>query len=191
METADDDSTLILSPVGDLKVLVNYGDQQNLFVVSSQAMGLASPVWQKMLDRNNGFKEGSRETGEISLPEADPETLLILFRIAHLQFQHVPQTISFRKLVDICTLCDEYDAITLSHPWLSRWKAHLSSFIGEDGYEEWLYIALICGDTDVFCQLARKMVRESALSTSSINLINPVGQSFEEKLPSGILGTFL
>lgn len=53
---------------------------------------------------------------EVDFTEDDCDTLLILLRIAHLQFGEVPKEIPFRMLVHVATFCDQVSKylITLS-----------------------------------------------------------------------------
>jgi len=83
-------STIEVDPAADLRLLVQHGDHQITFKVSSEAMSLASPVWRTMLDPAGPFKESQSDNGEINFPDDDSEALLILLVAAHLRFQDVP-----------------------------------------------------------------------------------------------------
>lgn len=52
------------------------------------------------------------------------EALLLLLRIAHLQFNKVPTNLSLRSIIAITVLCDKYDCTGLVKPWLPLWLSN-------------------------------------------------------------------
>ena len=58
---------------------------------------------------------------ELHFEDDDGEALLLLLRIAHLQFAEVPVSLDFDKLLQVAILCDMYDCVGLVKPWLSTW----------------------------------------------------------------------
>lgn len=77
------------------------------FVVSSKVMCLASPVWRAMLDPQGHWAK--QPSGVFSLLEDDPDALLIILRIAHLQFSDLPDAlVIYKHLVQLAVLCDKY-----------------------------------------------------------------------------------
>ena len=96
------------SPLGD----------QKIFVVSSAVMRNASPVWRTMFDPQGHFMESQRSLthGEMDFPEDDPDALLCVLRIAHLQFQKIPETLNYTELLNLAIVCDKYDTVAIVRP---------------------------------------------------------------------------
>lgn len=99
----EDRSSTVLDPSGDLQLSTDTQD----FVVSSRAMCLASPVWRAMFDPHGHWTKQS--SGVADLPEDDPDALLILLRIAHLQFSRLPEKLAdYEHLLQLAVLCNKY-----------------------------------------------------------------------------------
>ena len=99
----EDRSSIVLDPSGDLQLSTDTQD----FVVSSRAMCLASPVWRAMFDPHGHWAKQS--SGVVDLPEDDPDALLILLRIAHLQFSRLPEELAgYEHLLQLAVLCNKY-----------------------------------------------------------------------------------
>jgi len=105
MNGSNDNSLFILGS-GDLRLLVTYSNDRIAFVVSSHAMSLASPIWKKVL--NPPFPELAGEVDgdddnlqdqQVDSSEDNREALLLLLRIAHLQFSKVRFTLTFESLL--------------------------------------------------------------------------------------------
>lgn len=100
----DNSSTIFLDPSGDMRLITSTQE----FVVSSKVMCLASRVWRAMCDPQGPWAKQSSE-GIFNLPEDDPDALLILLRIAHLQFSDLPDAIVvYEHLLQLAVLCDKY-----------------------------------------------------------------------------------
>ena len=99
----DDQPCTIIDPSGDLRL---HTDTQE-FVVSSKVMCLASPVWRAMFDPQGPWAKQASDT--FNLPEDDPNALLIILRIAHLQFSELPDVlVVYEHLLQLAVLCDKY-----------------------------------------------------------------------------------
>ena len=92
-------------------------DQQTL-LVSSAVMRIASPVWRRMLNPQGHFMESQRSLthGEADFPDDDPDALLCVLRIAHLQFRKIPKTLNYAELLNLAILCDKYDTVAIVRP---------------------------------------------------------------------------
>lgn len=102
-------TTIYLDSLGDLRLLVKDSDDRwRTLIVSSSAMCLASPVWRAMLDPKSHFKEAEKQ--EVEFPDDDLDALLIILRVAHLKFRELPESLSFKELVNLAVVCDKYDA---------------------------------------------------------------------------------
>ena len=187
MATMPADSTILIDPAGDLKLLVKHHGQDRNFQVSSKAMSLASPVWRTMLDPSGPFREAKPDNGEIAFPEDDAEALLVLLLAAHLRYQEVPQTLKYEQLLNLCIVCDKYDCVGLLRPWISKWETALKPLADHPGHEEWLFIAWTTGDETAFKRLARRLVQESYTNQSK-QCLTVSGKVLRENMPPGIVG---
>ena len=110
------ESTVHVDPSGNLTLIVGPEDNQKTFTVSSAAMCLASPVWRAMLDPKGHFLEAHSSDRKVSLPDDNPEALLLLLNIIHLQFLKVPQTLPTEELYEVAVLFDKYHTVTVVRP---------------------------------------------------------------------------
>lgn len=179
--------TVYVDPSGDIRLLVKAGGTRKIFVVSSKAMCIASPVWRAMLGSKSQFKEASPSNGEVSLEDDDSGALSILLNIVHFRFLEVPRSLKYNQLLRVSILCDKYDIVTLVRPWLPTWIEDLKHLPCRAGYEGWLFIAWVFGDSSTFERIARGLVLEIKgplfgsylTATGSLPIAN---------LPPGILG---
>ncbi len=179
-------STIEVDPAGDLRLLVQHGEQQIIFQVSSKAMSLASPVWRTMLEPAGPFKESQSDSGEIAFPDDDSEALLILLLACHLRFQDIPQELWYEQFLNVCILCDKYDCIALIRPWISRWQAHQLHLAGPVIHGEWLFICWTTGDQATFERVARYYVKTSLADVWKQFIDRP--KLLDAAIPPGILG---
>ena len=128
----DDPATVYLVDDGDLRIHVACSSErkkrlkesdvplvdQETLVVSSAVMRIASPVWRTMFDPQGRFMESQRSSthGEVDFPEDDPDALLCILRIAHLQFRKIPETLNFAELLNLAIICDKYDTVAIVRP---------------------------------------------------------------------------
>ena len=124
----DDALTVNLVDDGDLRIHVTRKKHlrtsdlpivtQQTFLVSSAVMRIASPVWRTMFDPQGHFMESQRSLihGEIDFPEDDPDALLCVLRIAHLQFRKLPKTLDYAQLLNLAIICDKYDTVAIIRP---------------------------------------------------------------------------
>lgn len=153
----DPSTTIHLDSSGGLRLLIKDKEQRWMtLVVSSSAMCLASPVWRAMLDPKGHFKEAKER--EVEFPEDDLDALLIILCIAHLRFRQLPESVTFRGLVNLAVVCDKYDTVAIVRKWLPEWLAPWYEHDLSSGYEEWLSIAWTTGDFVKFQKLTKHLV---------------------------------
>ncbi|PMD53301.1 uncharacterized protein K444DRAFT_635528 [Hyaloscypha bicolor E] len=166
----------------DIKVKLSSEDTITVGKVSSSAMAMASPVWKKFVYPPFSRIQGWHSTGGVTIKELDftedyPLALLILLRVAHLRFRAVPVSpstmdkannnniIRFELLVQLATLCDEYDCVDLVKPWYHTWFANWESKPLEYGQEkESLLIAWTFGMEKSVESLTKNLVRELSIN---------------------------
>jgi hypothetical protein len=154
-------------------------DGQRIYKVSSLAMSMASPIWKAMFNPASGFRESNPDVA-VEFPEDDPNMMLILLRIAHLQFNEVPKSITFACLRELAVLCDKYDTVGLVQPFIENWMGPWALLCLESGYEDWLFIAWTFGCQQIFGRLAESLV----LSASDGDYVS----LFCEEMPPEIIG---
>jgi hypothetical protein len=113
----------------------------------------------------------SRPMKEVDFCDDDGEALLLLLRIAHLQYDDIPTTLAYKTLLNVAVLCDRYSCVELVEPWLSEWLSGEEKSSKEAGHENWLFIAWVFGRDKNFSDLAVRMVREARTSDDGKCLI--------------------
>lgn len=159
-----------LCPNGDLTLSVEKDDGTILarYRVLKSTMCLASPVWRAML--TGPFIELGKD--EIPFLDDDPEALLIMLHIAHLQMHKVPKTIDNQFFFNVvATVCDKYDTVAICRPFVDGWvkkffaaESVITEFIGEPRYlhldpRSWLWILWVFGYQTEFVKLVDKLQR--------------------------------
>jgi len=81
----------------------------------------------------------------LNFAEDDGEALLILLRIAHLQYKEIPATLPYDCLLNLAILVDQYDCIGIIRPWLATWLANEETEWKAPKHESWLFIAWALG----------------------------------------------
>lgn len=145
----DQQSTIHVDPSGDLSLIVEWKDDDTkatitkTFVVSSNAVCLASPVWKATFDPHSPWAKQTSNQEGFRMLEDDAEALLILLDVAHLNFDRIPSTVTFSQLLQLSILCDKYDPIRLVRPWIGGWISELQTTtpICDVGNEDWLFIS--------------------------------------------------
>ncbi|KAF4633965.1 hypothetical protein G7Y89_g4141 [Cudoniella acicularis] len=99
-------------------------------------------------------------TFSLDFTQDDSESVRILLNIVHLEFSDVPEKLNYEVLVNVAILCDQYDCVKVTAPWLVRWLSDEGTASLEDGHEEWLFISWVFGRKRVFERLAKKLMRE-------------------------------
>ncbi|CZR66908.1 uncharacterized protein PAC_16809 [Phialocephala subalpina] len=179
---------------GDVSIRVMYAGEICTGMVSSHAMALGSPVWEKFLFppwKETKDLEGqdvrTPPVQELSFVEDDGEALLILLRIAHLKFKEIPTALSYDHLLNLAILVDQYDCIGIIRPWLATWLANEETEWKAPGRECWLFIAWAFGRNEIFESLALKMVKGIVVDAGGVTFTSS-GEPMPEPMPDGIIG---
>ncbi|KAI9769222.1 MAG: hypothetical protein M1840_004351 [Geoglossum simile] len=183
-----ENGALSITKDGDRELAVAYSDKCDTFIVSSTAMSLASPVWNKIMNPPFG---GETDRGKrISFTDDNAEALLVLLYIAHLRFIQVPPKVTFSTLFNILVLCDQYDCIDITQPWMSIWLKGAEKLAGKPHHEEWLFIAWALGKEEIFKSLAVQLVTEVSVNDAG-NCLLPTGEILPSPMPPGIVESIL
>jgi hypothetical protein len=127
------------------------------------------------------------------MPEDDPEAILLLLRIAHLQFKLIPKHIDHNLLYHLAITCDKYDCVELVRPWLSGWLS--THKLDDFNLRGNTFICWAFGMEKEFGSIMYDLVRDTSLKDSSrrsISLCRGNGLRFtDELMPPGVTGKLL
>ncbi|CAD6445328.1 d280fc85-b23d-4eb0-808a-76158f30e43d [Sclerotinia trifoliorum] len=166
---------------GDVGAKVLYEGCEVSFKLSSHALSFASPVWKKLIfppfplltSRAEGEESNSKKSCvanepfsdiELDFTEDNPEALLVLLRIAYLQFSAIPSSLPYVILDNIAILCDKYNCILLVKPWLKDWLKDEQYEAYLPRQEGWLWIAYCFGRRKLFYDLMNVLVLSACLN---------------------------
>ncbi|KAF1991476.1 hypothetical protein K402DRAFT_416779 [Aulographum hederae CBS 113979] len=155
------------------------------YVVSKKAMSLASLVWDAMFNRN--FSETTAK--RVPFVGDDPFALLVVLRIAHMQFSQLPKSVSFRQLLEIAVICDKYDTLAVIRPWLSTWADPHKNNTKSPEYEEWFFIAWVFGDAETFKDMATWHIMKVTIDNDGM-LLTGSGTPFGSNMPPDLVDTY-
>jgi hypothetical protein len=169
-------------------------------------MSLASPVWKKFIsppwrpfqiiktnktsrseeDGGARLSSGTQLDEPLDFREDDADALLLILRIAHLDFISVKKRLSVEELYNLAILCDKYDCVHLIKPWVDEWfrDAELQ-IVGESAKR--LFIAWSFGRTERFRIAASVLLMQSGMDETG-QLLDLKGQAIPEVMPPGIIG---
>lgn len=114
--------------------------------VSSQALCISSLVWRALCF--GSFLESAQK--RITFPDDDPDSMLLLFHIAHMKFNEVPAEMGLLDLYCLAIVCDKYDATMLLQPWVRNWIEKNKSGRKEYGNGKLLWVFWVFGDAKAF-----------------------------------------
>ncbi|KAL7269957.1 hypothetical protein RUND412_007345 [Rhizina undulata] len=153
---------------------------------NNQDVEKQDPTWENDEQEENS----SGPVKEVNFRDDDGEALLLLLRIAHLQYDDIPTMLPYETLLSVAVLCDQYDCVKLVEPWLSQWLSAEEKSWKQAGHENWLFIAWVFGRDKVFSDLADKMVREAKTDDDG-EILTSAGEEVSEPMPPGILERIL
>jgi hypothetical protein len=189
--TAHEDAPILpllkaLCPDPDLTLLVG-GElgPVHKFKVSRSALCLASTVFCAML--RGKFSEAKKV--EIELEEDDPDALLIVLRIAHWKLSEVRRSLSKAQLVNVATICDKYDMVTICRPFVPGWVQGWLGSRSCGDFEESLWVAWVFGYENDFDRIANSLLLN--ITTDSIgDIMHANVRLCEKTMPPDIVGKF-
>jgi len=185
MNHPGDENNISIDPYGDRTLIVGNGENQKRFLVSSNAMRLASPVWRAMF--TGPYREGTAI--EIPFPDGNPDAFLITLRIAHLQFNNLPSSLDFQGLVNLALVCDVYDMVQIVRPFITKWIEPLEPLAEKIGFEEWLLVAWTFSYPKIFERIASRLVL-CASTNADGQCLNEKNKVLDDFMPPGIIGKF-
>ncbi|KAJ5894622.1 hypothetical protein N7495_006313 [Penicillium taxi] len=146
---------------GDLILVVNsqLTKKTRRFLVSSNLLGLASPVFKESFGSNirEGLLANQACPEEVPLPEDDPDTMGALLAILHYQ---EPQDIAHMDtmwLASLASLCDKYDCVKAFRAWFSIWFNNIKEdILSPQDYGHLMVAAHLIQDGKLFTELTVK-----------------------------------
>lgn len=151
------DSPVLITPLlaGVANLTLHIGQEENgqplkRFLVISENMRLASPVWNAMLKPDGPFTENGAK--EVRFPEDDPHAFEVILRILHHQPSSLPDKLGFPLLLDLSFLVDKYEIRHLVSPFLGNWVSELGALCEDESIrsEEILSAAWTFGALEAF-----------------------------------------
>lgn len=126
--------------------------------------------------------------------EDDAEALLLLLRIAHLDFISVKKQLSVAELYNIAILCDKYDCVHLIKPWVDEWSLWAARGarhqVGGELVSKRLFIAWSFGRIVDFRTSASVLLMHSGTDKNG-QLLDLDGEPIPEVMPPGIIGQYI
>lgn len=123
--------------LGDITIHVEYQRRGSHRQGTSVATALTSPLWKKFIypswsqsQRNASVDDGPRvpkpdlcthTVDSLDFLADDGDALLLLLRIAHVQFKHLSTSVTLNLVHGFSVLCDMYDYVELVKPWALSW----------------------------------------------------------------------
>ena len=182
--------TVDIDPTGDVIIVLGSDHHEQRLRVSSAALSSISSVWRAML--KSRFLEGQEKDGfrELSLPEDNPEAVILLLHIAHFRSDKVKFS-SFSVFEQLAILCDKYDTTQAVMPWstlgfLDQFNPILLRIRGNEFHvHRLLHMAFAFNNEKAFATVTKDLLFKSK-STELANMDSD--GSVYPLLPSGFLG---
>jgi hypothetical protein len=193
---------------GDTRLLVSSPEGDITASVSSHAMSLASPVWKKFIsppwrpsqavktakstisaEKGAGIGSGLEPDEPLDFREDDADALLVLLRIAHLDFVSVKKKMTISELYNVAILCDKYDCVHLIKPWVDEWVRDAGHQEGTEASKR-LFIAWSFGRNETFRIQASVLLRQGGTDDDG-QLLDLKGQAIPEVMPPGVIGQYI
>ncbi|KAK5128364.1 hypothetical protein LTR85_003032 [Meristemomyces frigidus] len=177
-----------VDPNGDVVLICGDPSQRSRITrtrVSSAIMGYSSSVFKAMF--SGRFKEGREITcsgmAEVSLPDDDPEMMLILCQILHLRHDAVPRTLKPLQLLKLAELCDKYDCAIAIKPSAGEWATGILQQATDSERGCLLTAACLLQHGALVQRIAADLVMNSS---SPVDEIGTIGDGVWLNIPSAI-----
>ena len=181
----------------DLTLIVGHPDHvdgQKVFQISRSAMRHVSDIWTKML-APDAWAESKQS--EIDMPEDSCKVMLLVLRIAHLQFAQLPNELSMEDLRALATLTDKYNLVKIVRvmlelkkwldPYKQEWKKTAAS---STHLTEFAEIHQVFGNQDAYEYVVNRLTVEVEASDEGFSFKDAEGKvsKLRSSLPERILG---
>lgn len=178
MASLNQSAVINVDPSGDVMFIVgtSQSDTTATIRVSSKLLSLASSVFAALFSPR--FTEGialaeATEVRQISLPDDDPEAMLVVCRTLHF-VENAPDDISYSLLEKVAEVCDKYDLGFALRGWselaLQEWKREMDD--DEGRCAQLLNISFVLGSQETFWLASRNLLLHSSVTTPPTNKEN-------------------
>lgn len=179
---------------GDVIIVAhgNSPDKTRRFLVSTKVLGLASPVFLKLLGPK--FLEGQQLANsyrpEIALYEDDPAILGVLFSVLHHQEPKEMNQVSTKWLAKMAIHCDKYDCTkplwSRVYMWLYEYQQET---VTAEDYGNLILTACLFRNSWLFTRLTRdaqlKLPLRFSLAWEKSEILNRLPDAVICKYPMG------
>jgi len=200
---------LTICSYGDLKLSLQTSTINATYLVSSHLLCSASPIFRASLGPSSRFAEAIefRRSQEVATATSvsddslyimriggdlgfDPTAMAVVLYIIHGRVGHIPETIEFKNLLDIAIICDYYECAGAMSPWNKAWMQPLEKLALEPGYEDWLFIAFLFGNQELFGKITKAFARNGVQKDGEfVVMVNGEVKKMHSRLPEGIART--
>ena len=192
----------ILALEGDVLLQLWHNNARTEFLVSSQVLCIASPVFQRMFSRSSRFKEALElndhrrsEPLKLVLEEDDPDAIHAMHTILSI-LHHRPMTvserISFKEAVQIALLCDKWDFLDAIYIWVLMWNVNAIILHNRDPTStltDRLFIAWVFHLGAIFTDTTIALAAIGYIDANSVFVL-PQQEHSKATIPESVSGKF-
>lgn len=166
---------ITIDPYYDLTLIVGTPKKaqgQKAFRVNRGSMRNVSDIWTKMLAGD----WAERNKSEIELPDDDWRALLLVVRMAHLQFNLLPEVLGMRNLAALAVLTDKYNLTEVVQTmlkvknWLLPYKSTWAKWPAHPNTQDFAMMVLIFGYNADYDYLVNKLAVEVQVDKHNVCL---------------------
>ncbi|KAF2470750.1 uncharacterized protein BDR25DRAFT_32270 [Lindgomyces ingoldianus] len=180
---------LEIDPKGTLALVLGSEEKNNgprKVIVSPDIVRRLSPAWENIVSTQTHKSWPSLSQKKVRLTEDDPEIMILVMQVAHLQFKQLPDTLEYRQLLELALISHRYKTNHVLIPFLPKWTRPYQDKFLNDGMEEWMFIAYQFGYEDDYLMLAKHLTLHCTLNEDG-SLIAPSGKPLKGHFPPGAL----
>ncbi|KAF8538948.1 hypothetical protein BDD12DRAFT_910466 [Trichophaea hybrida] len=204
-ETEPPTVQLTICPYGDLKLSLQTPAINTTYLVSSHLLCSASPVFRASLGPSSGFADAIElrrsQAAATSVSDHalynmpigddlgfDPTAMAVVLYVIHGRMEHIPETIEFGNLLDVALICDYFDCAVTMSPWNKAWMQPLEHLVLQPGYEDWLFVAFVFGNQELFGKITKSYTRNGLIANDGEFgvMVNNEVKKMHSHLPAGI-----
>ena len=191
---------------GDIEITLETATIHAAYLVSSHQLRTSSLVFRDLLSPDSEFGEHSRnrrvhsgltvDTAERYQfkvkKDLDPTALAVVLYIFHAGGKNLSGSIPFAGLVKVAVVCDYYNCSAALGPWYGKWVNHWKNHIVDRGYEDWLLIAWVFGEYQIFQTLTKNLSERGIMENNEFLIVSSeeprVVERLLEHIPRIIIG---
>jgi hypothetical protein len=182
---------VIIDDHGDAVIISRAEDESTHFIVCSRDFARVCEPWNAMVKcRTTTGAHANAGQLTITLENDDLYALELVLRIAHLQFDRIPISVSLRQLLALSFLTDKYQATRIVRPWLPRWLEEEWWNLSIMNKIDHIYIAWEYGLVECFKEHTSILVQDTEMHGDRTYLCFGRRLS-EEEFPPGVLGRYI